>query len=85
MVSLCECGKGLSNSRNPEIQYRIYSDDEWIDIVENEEKYPSPLMIPYPKQTAWLCPECSRVHIWKTGSFERLALYELVSTSNDND
>ena len=85
MRSLCECGKVLSNSQNPEIEYLIYSDDERMDILENEEKYPNPLMIPYPKQTAWLCPECSRIHIWKTDSLERLALYELVSTSNDND
>jgi len=79
MRSQCECGKILSNSTNPEIEYRIYSDDEWIEIVEEEEKYPSPLYIPFPKQTAWLCPECKRLHIWQSDSLDRLALYELVS------
>ena len=83
MVSWCECGNRLSNSQNPEIQYMIYSNDERIDIIENGEKYPNPLMIPYPDRTAWLCPECSRIHVWKHMPFRRVALYELVSTAND--
>jgi len=78
----CECDEILTNSQNPEIEYLIYSDDEWIDIVENEESYPSPLMIPYPQKTAWLCPKCKRIHIWQTGSMERVALYELVKNDN---
>ena len=72
----CECGEVLSNSQNPNIDFRIYSDKEWIDIVENES-IKSPLLIPYPEHTAWRCPECSRIHIWKTGSSERVALYIL--------
>jgi hypothetical protein len=74
MRSECECGEVLSNSQNPDIAFRIYSDKEWVDIVENE-KITNPLLIPYPEHTAWLCPKCRRIHIWKTGSTERVALY----------
>ena len=80
----CECNEVLSNSQNPDIQYRIYSDKEWIDIIEAEEKYTSPLLIPYPEKTAWLCPKCKRLHIWKTGEMERVALYELVKGNEDS-
>ena len=73
----CECGEVLSNSQNPDIQYRVYSDKEWLDIVE-DETITNPLLIPFPEHTAWLCPNCERVHIWKTGSMERVALYERV-------
>ena len=80
----CECEKVLSNSQNPDIQYRVYSDKEWITIIENEEKYTSPLLIPFSEYEAWLCPNCKRIHIWKIGSMERVALYELVETQRNN-
>jgi len=82
MRSWCECGEVLSNSQNPDIEYLIYSDKEWIDIVEAEDAYPSPLNIPFPRHTAWLCPSCQRVHIWRNGSMERVALYEFVNEPN---
>ena len=76
-VFWCECGERLSNSQNPDIDYRIYSDKEWINIVE-DESITEPILIPYPKNRAWLCPKCKRIHIWKTDSTNRIALYELV-------
>ena len=76
-VFWCECGERLSNSQFPEIDYRIYSDDEWLSIVEDESII-EPILIPYPEHTAWLCPKCKRIHIWKTGESKRFALYELV-------
>ena len=73
----CDCGELLSNSQNPNIEYRVYSDKEWIDIVENDN-ITSPLLVPYPDHTAWICPKCRRLHIWKTGSMERIAVYERI-------
>ena len=78
MRFVCECGKWLSNSNEPNIEYRVYSDKEWYEkIVENEE-ITEPILIPYPEHHAWLCPDCQRIHIWKTDSPTRVALYELV-------
>lgn len=76
-VFWCECGERLSNSQNPNIDYRIYSDNEWINIVE-DESITEPILIPHPDYTAWLCPKCKRVHIWKSGEMKRIALYERV-------
>ncbi|MEA4833271.1 hypothetical protein SDC9_129581 [bioreactor metagenome] len=43
----CECGEVLSNSQNPDIDFMIYSDKEWLSIVE-DEGITNPLLIPYP-------------------------------------
>ena len=72
----CRCGKILSNSANPEIEYRIYSDDEWCDIVSNESIV-DPILIPYPEHTVWVCPDCKRAYVWKTGDFSVRYMYEL--------
>jgi len=77
MRCLCECGETLSNSQNPDIEYYVYSDKEWLDIAE-DETITNSLLIPFPNHTAWLCPNCKRLHIWKNDSMERIALYELV-------
>ena len=59
----CKCGNHLSNSTNPEIEYRIYSDEEWLKIVE-DESIVEPILIPYPKHTLWVCPKCERAYLW---------------------
>lgn len=65
----CKCGNYLSNSINPEIEYRIYSDEEWIRIVE-DESIVEPILIPYPKHTLWVCPKCERAYLWKYDSID---------------
>ena len=76
----CECGERLSNSQTPDIDYLVFSDKEWINIIE-DENITEPLQILanyYPEHTAWLCPKCKRIHIWKPGIMKRVALYERV-------
>jgi len=80
----CDCGEVLSNSQNPDIEYLIFSDKEWIDIIENEGVYTSPLLIPFPEHTAWLCPKCKRIHLWRAGSLERVAMYERADSSQNH-
>lgn len=70
----CRCGKILSNSANPEIEYRIYSDDEWCDIVSNESMV-NPILIPYPKHTVWVCPDCKRAYVFEAGSVDVKDVY----------
>jgi len=77
MRALCYCGEHLSNSQNPDIEYLIYSDAEWLDIVE-DETITSPLLLPFPKHTAWLCPRCKKIHIWSNSPMKRVALYEKI-------
>ena len=33
---VCRCGSILSDSVTPEISYRVYSDHEWLDIVNDK-------------------------------------------------
>ncbi len=72
----CRCGKTLSNSTNPEIDYRIYSHEEWVDII-NDDSIVEPILIPYPKHTVWVCPNCKRAYVWKTGKFNVQYMYEI--------
>lgn len=59
----CKCGYVLSNSVEPEIEYRVYSDSEWLEIVNNED-ITEGILIPDSKLSAWVCPKCERVYIW---------------------
>ena len=61
----CYCGFVLSNAPENSDEYRVYSDDEWIhDIIENET-ITHGWMIPDSKRTAWHCSECQRVYVFK--------------------
>jgi len=61
---VCKCGYVMSNSVNPDIEYRVYSDSEWLRIV-NDKEITEPLKIPYPERTIWICPQCKRLYLWK--------------------
>jgi len=73
----CECGDTMSSSQNYDIEYRFFSDREWMTIIQSEAAYPTPMAIPFPENVAWLCPKCKRIHIFKDDSMKRIALYEL--------
>jgi hypothetical protein len=76
---LCECGERLSNTMAPnDIELRVYTDKEWDDIINMGEI--DSIDIPFPQYDVWLCPKCKRIHVWKEGSMERVALYELVES-----
>lgn len=72
----CKCGKVLSNSANPEIDYRLYSAEEWNDIL-NDDNIVEPILIPYPKHSVWVCPECKRAYVWRTGDLRLRYVYKL--------
>lgn len=61
---VCKCGYVMSNSVNPEIEYRVYSDSEWLRIV-NDKEITEPLKMPCPERTIWICPQCERLYLWK--------------------
>lgn len=61
---VCKCGYVMSNSVNSEIEYRVYSDGEWLRIV-NDKEITEPLKMPDPERTIWICPQCERLYLWK--------------------
>ncbi|MCI5755651.1 MAG: hypothetical protein MR241_05090 [Firmicutes bacterium] len=60
---VCRCGSILSDSVTPEISYRVYSDHEWLDIV-NDKTVTEGIMIPDSDLCAWVCRKCGRVYLW---------------------
>lgn len=60
---LCKCGETLSNSLSPnEIQYKVFSDQEWDDIINMGEV--DSIDLPDSKFDVWKCPKCGRLHIF---------------------
>lgn len=59
----CKCGEILSNSLAPnEIQLKIFSDQEWDDII-NMGMIDS-IDLPDPKFDVWKCPKCGRIYVF---------------------
>lgn len=60
----CKCGKRLSTIMAPNnIQYRVYSDQDWDDIINIG--WMDSVDMPFPKNDVWRCPECERVYVFE--------------------
>ena len=60
---LCKCGNRLSTSQVPnEVQYHVYSDLEWVEIMKSENI--SPIDLPLPMHDVWKCTNCSRLYVF---------------------
>ena len=60
----CKCGEVLSNGQAPnDIQYRVYSDKEWDDIINIGQM--DSVDLPFPSVDVWRCPECERVYVFE--------------------
>ena len=80
-VMLCRCGEELSNSRNPEIEYELHSQEEWVAVQKLAAEGETLLNRNW-QVTAWKCPKCERMHIFRTHCDHPLRVYE-VEESND--
>ncbi|MCB0740676.1 MAG: hypothetical protein R2796_07630 [Chitinophagaceae bacterium] len=59
----CECGNQLSNSTVPnDIQYYVYSDREWIKIIELDVV--ETINLPQPEHDVWKCNNCNRIYVF---------------------
>ena len=69
---LCKCGFRMSNSAAPnEVQYRVYSDIEWDQIMRSDTI--ETRKIPAPKWDVWKCSECQRVYVFdKNGKVDAI-------------
>jgi hypothetical protein len=73
---ICKCGERLSDFESPnDIEFRVYSDREWDSILENDAI--ETWKIPFPKHSAWKCPKCERLYIFKEGNNEAIKVYRL--------
>ncbi len=76
MKYTCSCGKELFNLDNSEFEYKIYSENEWNDIVSNDNIVNSTL-IPCSKHIIWVCPNCKRAHIFEKDKMDMKYVYKL--------
>jgi len=59
----CKCGEVLSNTLSPnDVQLRVYSDREWVNIIQCDSI--DPLTIPFPKNDVWRCNKCERILVF---------------------
>lgn len=73
----CICGNNLSNSNNPEIAYKVHSDDEWNSLIDRTENGEKPLDFTSYRISIWKCPECERLIVNESQRDEPIAIYKL--------
>lgn len=73
---MCKCGNRLSTVSAPnDIQWRVYSDREWDEII-NLGQIDS-FDLPFPKYDVWRCPKCERIFVFSPNSDKAIKAYVL--------
>lgn len=78
---LCKCGESLSNSNNPEIVYKVFSDNEWLELMDKEIKN-NLNDIERPKLAFWKCTNCQRLYFFEAHNDTPLKVFT-IETDND--
>jgi hypothetical protein len=78
---ICKCGNRLSDSNVPsEIQYHVYSDREWIKIIELGVV--ETISLPAPEHDVWKCNNCNRIYVFnKKGDITKVYTLEIDNSS----
>lgn len=76
----CKCGEILSNSERPDIVYKVFSDEEWIDLMGQNIKDPT-VDIRWPKLEFWKCYICERIHFFEEERDQVLRIYSIEDSS----
>lgn len=70
----CRCGRALSNSNHPEVEYQVFNDAEWHRLMAS--KINDPLVdIEWPELSFWKCSRCGRLHLFNGDSDMPIAVY----------
>ncbi len=82
---VCFCGQELSNSTRPEIEYKVFSDDEWLRLMSSKINDPV-VDIEWPELYIWKCFGCGRLHMFKGNDDKQVAIYipEKISPATEN-
>ena len=73
---ICSCGHVLSTHNEPNnIQLRVYTDEEWENILDCE--FIDPLMIPLPKYEVLRCLECKNIYVFERDQDKPVMSYRL--------
>ena len=80
----CKCGTEISNSNNPEVQYLIFSDNKWIELLDklDEGAKLGNIGIGY-AMISWKCPACERLYIFREGSELAARVYKIEESDGE--
>lgn len=70
----CICGEVMSNSNHPEIEHKVFSDDEWNSLMDSAIEDPV-RDIRWPRYFYWECPNCGRLHFFDKNLDNRIKVY----------
>lgn len=73
----CKCGESLSNSNNPEIEYEVFSNEEWINVLDRIDEGEELINISGNKLEFWKCPSCKRLYFFENGNNYPIGIYKL--------
>jgi len=73
----CKWGEQLSNSNHPEIEYKVFSDDDWNVLIDRTEKGEKPLDFDGNSVHFWKCQNCGRLYFFNDTSDTPVATYKL--------
>lgn len=80
----CICGENLSNSSNPEIEYDVFSESEYLELVEKSEKELGAVMnYGNPKLSFWKCYSCNRLIFFEANNDTPIQWYRPEVTNNN--
>ena len=72
----CRCGEWLSNSNNPEIEFTVFSDEEWIELLDRTDQGEKLINLDVSKTTFWKCPNCGRLIFFEDYIDTPIAIYK---------
>lgn len=72
----CKCGQQLSNSTNPEIEYKVFSDEEWISLLDRTDAGENPINFVGNSVFFWKCLNCKRLYFFKDNLDKPVAVYQ---------
>ena len=73
----CKCGDYLSNSNTPEIEFKVFSDDEWIELLDRTDKGEKAINLSVDKTHFWKCTNCNSLYFFKDNVDKPIAIYKL--------
>jgi hypothetical protein len=71
----CACGNVISNSTEPETEFRVFGDHEWEKLLTQLDSVIMYEDLKWPKIKMWRCKECYRIYVFERQNDTPLQIY----------